>query len=104
MQLVHKRHAGSAGFAAIRAEQPPPLRLDGPSDLPLGMRLAQRRNSGHGMKDVAHRAQTHHEQTQLLWLWQSSIFSWGLLQFAHPQPPEFREQREQLFDCRRLVG
>ena len=103
MQLIHQRHArgprrtcswcagvdaGSAGFAAIGAEQATPLRFNRPPDHPFGVRLAQRRDSGHGMEDVAHRAETHDEQTQVLWnLRQSPIFSRGLLQFARPLPP-----------------
>ncbi len=67
--------AGVAAGASFRRKQRTPQGLNDPFDRPSGMGDAQRGNGREGMENVAHGAQTDHEQAKLGLSLQSSIFS-----------------------------
>ena len=82
MQVVHDRLHRSlvpsvAAGAAFRRQQWTPHRFDNPVDDPLGMSHAQRGNGGKGVENVAHGAETDHEQAKLGLRLQILIFSQG---------------------------
>jgi hypothetical protein len=63
-------------MASIRREEAAPLRLDGPADEPVGVRLTKGGNGGQRVENVSHRAKANDEQTQgFRAIRQSLIFS-----------------------------
>ena len=70
MNLVNEGHAGGATAKVVGlgfgAEQSAPPRLDRPSQVPLGMRGAQRGNRREGVEYVAHRAKADNQHTKMV--------------------------------------
>ena len=58
------RTAAEIATLAVGRQQGTPRWFHNPIDDPAGMGLAQRRDSGEGVQDVAHRAQPDHEQAE----------------------------------------
>ncbi len=92
MQAIDDRlHRGlAAGVAAgtsFGRKQRTPQGFNDPVDDPLGMGDAQRGNGWEGMENVAHGAQTDHEQTELGLSLQSSIFSQVRMRTTHHEAP-----------------
>ena len=61
VRAIHQRH-----LAAIPAEKSAPARLDRPTQIPLGMGPPQSSNRRQGMQNIAHRAQPHNQDADLL--------------------------------------
>ncbi len=89
---LHRRFsAGVAAGTSFRRKQRTPQGFNDPVDRPFGMGNAQRSNGWESMENVAHGAQTDHEQTELGLSLQSSIFSQVRMRTTH------REARHQPF-------
>ena len=75
MKVVHQRLSRAAADAAFSPQQRPPARLDHPVDLPIRMRLAQRRHRRKRVQNVTHGAQPDHKQAKVGLRLQTLIFS-----------------------------
>src|ERR1017187_2978182 len=54
--------AGSQSLRIARTQQPRPTLFHQPADLQIGFGAAQGRNRWHAVNDVAHRAESHHQE------------------------------------------
>jgi hypothetical protein len=70
---------GLTAGAALSRQQSTPAGLDNPVNNPSGMSLPQRRYSRQRVQNVAHGAQSNHEQAELGLRVQTPIFSQQLL-------------------------
>ena len=85
-ERLHREFAASVtAGTSFRRKQRTPQGFNDPVDDPFGVGDAQRGNGGESMENIAHGAQTDHEQTELGLGLQSSIFSQRLRRGICPQ-------------------